>query len=1648
MTAHALSTRRRVLLAVAVCIWTAPLLADVPMVQVGRGPAPEIDGALDEATWKAAAQLLPFLKIDREGLADTRTRALACYDDNSLYVGFHCDEPAIQRLVAHNKTRDSALWHDDCVEVLVDLPDGSGYAHVIVNTLGVTYEAKNHERSWNPKIRAAVQKAEGSWSAELAIPWKALGGRPKAGETWRMNFCRERKAQEELSSWSPARGRFLAPATFGRVTFVDKAIRMESFDPGAQLPGANRATLQLTAPGDAPIEVRVQGAKPVRIESGAVKPIEVVYALGLSGKDLVFSAYRGDRPLWKAVIPTRIEPAPRLGALQELIEGVGGLIASLPKDHALAGSLREAVGEAEEVATEFREAVDASLRAGKPLDMKRYRSMNQRAAAKVTRLSMLRWPVWTKNNWADLARDELPDGVEDLAQLEVRSLVNEYESANVIVSNLSKEALRLRVTVPGLTWLPPLDASARNAASNGDFERCSRKGRPPDGWRRTTGSRQGWEVVDDPQRGKVLVIRPGELDALTIRQEVDLKPGVTYVLSYWARSENATPSVRVGVINAGWTRSQFTRPVSGMSGWHRITRRISPRESTLHQIVIWSRAGGGTVWIDDIRLLEGDDPVVEFPDARPELSVADWQELRIGSVVADPLIPLNPAGRLDVPPGESRQIWLTLPARDLPPGRYETNLQLRPLATRAHNGSPPAKSVRLQVEVDPLRVETYPDFAVYNWDYARNEAYVRDLAAHKVTFFLVSTHMPKPDFDEQGNAIGEIDYSAYDRLLRLKMRYARETGGQLLFAYGIIRGFWRYANGRKGWDFLSEPWVRAFRHTYTKWLEHLKALGLDYDDFCVQIWDEATGENVDYVVEGGKLLRKIDPKVRFVMDGAQSVEEVRRMDPYIDVWVPHLHTLKRPKVGAKLLDVYRSLGEPVYTYTCSTNMKSLSPYTYHRLKPWEAANLRLDGVFYWDYNSWRGDPWNDFDGPIADCGTVYDGAEGPITSRRWEASREGIEDWQILRLLEDLAAGDEARSRAARRLRDETIRKVLTNKDDRDLADASRITLIDAALALAKNDPLNIGDAKCEQVGRRLTVDFQTNRPATGLLLFRPKGAQRWDRSSVTQGAHTVRTTLPPMVGADWILLLWDELGRVATTMGSSEFSGDWSQARARGKVYADCGQHVRKLLRGWIQRKRDPKTHLYSRGKIWDYHNEAADHYSSLVLMASYVAPEFNAPGGTLHQTLVSSRELCGTPSGLPTLYDLKARKAGRIATLGELSEWLRDGLIRIVEVLGTDNIWYEEMSRLTDAMLVEAEKRGGLFRAFHGHEAWGNMLQTLARLYAMSADEKYLLAAEKLADRLLLDPENAVKRVRYQDHGCELTPGLAELFALESKLGRAKAKQYGKPLRRLLDRILDEAAHPETGLFCGKAPTGDGWRQPPDTWGYVLFAYDNYDRAAEGNHYRRAIEKPLRWLLTHRTGHAKYGKTLWPRSRSSDDWSDSYESMIVLWNRYPHVGDGFAWLDWATLQHIHRRQPEAEFGPYTGGHFDGSTGRTLCLHMMMCSQGVRHVPFQPNVRVGAVRSGEELLLTVESHAPYTGKLCFDGPRTTHRGATVDWARINEMPQWYVVQPRITYSVSIGPASPVAKRRLEGKALIDGLSIEVESSRPLRIRVRKHAGA
>ncbi len=376
-----------------------------------------------------------------------------------------------------------------------------------------------------------------------------------------------------------------------------------------------------------------------------------------------------------------------------------------------------------------------------------------------------------------------------------------------------------------------------------------------------------------------------------------------------------------------------------------------------------------------------------------EFRQAAFRKLRNGEIYGDALVTLGDASLIDIPPHQTGQLWVTLKTTHLAAGTYQGIIQVKPL-----DESFPIREIQLNLKVYPISLPEKMPVTTYLWDYASSDAYVKDLIDHKVNTLLVNCFLCPPECDNEGNVL-KIDFSKHDQALAMKHKY----GNPIVYSYGVIPMFNDYVAKPHGWAYLSDPWQKAFKSWIRQWVSHLKALGLDYQDYSIQIWDEATGDAVSQVTAAGPLLRETDSHIRWVMDGAQTLQEAKQMDPYVDIWIPHLDSLWKSAYRDSLVSFYKSTHKPIWCYTCRINMTAQPVLEYYRLKPWYAWKLGFDGICFWDYNSWRGDPWSDFDilgtEGYSDNGVVYSGVNGPVTSRRWEAFRDGLQDYQYLYLL-------------------------------------------------------------------------------------------------------------------------------------------------------------------------------------------------------------------------------------------------------------------------------------------------------------------------------------------------------------------------------------------------------------------------------------------------------------------------------------------------------------------------------------------------------------------------------------------------------------------------------------------------------------------------
>lgn len=191
-------------------------------------------------------------------------------------------------------------------------------------------------------------------------------------------------------------------------------------------------------------------------------------------------------------------------------------------------------------------------------------------------------------------------------------------------------------------------------------------------------------------------------------------------------------------------------------------------------------------------------------------------------------------------------------------------------------------------------------------------------------------------------------------------------------------------------------------------------------------------------------LRKLAPGYRLVTpffrgpDWETSETAFDLMSGKINVWCPNEHYFDLEPKTRPYLDERRRLGESVWWYVCCgpgapycnffVQMSAMS----HRMLFWEQYREHVQGLLYWSTTYWNPssteNPWTNMmtvkdinpdlrgDGSLMYPGKQV-GLDGPVSSIRLEVIRDGIEDFDYLKLAEERFGPDAAAGYAARLVR-------------------------------------------------------------------------------------------------------------------------------------------------------------------------------------------------------------------------------------------------------------------------------------------------------------------------------------------------------------------------------------------------------------------------------------------------------------------------------------------------------------------------------------------------------------------------------------------------------------------------------------------------------
>jgi len=418
---------------------------------------------------------------------------------------------------------------------------------------------------------------------------------------------------------------------------------------------------------------------------------------------------------------------------------------------------------------------------------------------------------------------------------------------------------------------------------------------------------------------------------------------------------------------------------------------------------------------------------VRAPASTIRLQEVKFVEASGFQLLADALVPLR--GKMNLPAGLTRQLWLTLDTRGLEPGTYRGQIEV--------SGDGASITKPFAFTLMPIEMPEQASVYINTWSYMHwkipkihPEKVATDLREHYSTVQqVISDKMPFPSVDAEGNFTKPMDFTKLDK-------YMASLPGTKMWL------LWTQFDQDHRSMYPKEGDARRTK-IMTRWLKdviaHMKKKGIGYDEFAIKWVDEPGVKEMREIVKPScELLRSIDPQVLIWANvtGGLTEDSLAEFEGLIDIWCP---------ISKKLgWDFWK--GKRVWTYDSSSN-KTRSPTGHYRYKLWKTFHQGCEGNGFWNYTD-NLDSWDDY-ASVPSWGVIYDDPDDVLSSKRWEAYRAGIEDYEVCKMLNDAVVaakaagkGDTADIVAAEKALDQWVKRVLDNKDDPMIAEQAHQELL------------------------------------------------------------------------------------------------------------------------------------------------------------------------------------------------------------------------------------------------------------------------------------------------------------------------------------------------------------------------------------------------------------------------------------------------------------------------------------------------------------------------------------------------------------------------------------------------------------------------------
>ena len=393
---------------------------------------------------------------------------------------------------------------------------------------------------------------------------------------------------------------------------------------------------------------------------------------------------------------------------------------------------------------------------------------------------------------------------------------------------------------------------------------------------------------------------------------------------------------------------------------------------------------------------------------REALRIKDSDEGVLPTTRFDPLVSMNGASVISIPPKEVGSVWFDFDTHDVKPGVYCGRMRVIPLNVgsaykvldrRYVNGRPSEKSVPVEFTVDPIvlpRESVRPAHFCSPCPSEQGFALEADLGTR---IYALGTYLFRPE--AVGNPTSEFHRTVADY-----RRWAKARGVDVTFfvkydAYNASQNILNPARDpAKRW----EAWERYVRLV----AQLMEEAGVPFSDYYVLVRDEPKHEEIPLVREAQERMKALFPKMQTYISACERIMGDEKswdlgyldeLGPTTDLWAPTSRMLGNVRTLAKLRELKATKGAKILHYLCNTSMRE-SLTGYYRRHCWRGEFWQTDADMLYQFNQYCYGVRGDLCFKVAPLGEIAYKANGRFhPSVRYMAYREGMTDIKYLQTL-------------------------------------------------------------------------------------------------------------------------------------------------------------------------------------------------------------------------------------------------------------------------------------------------------------------------------------------------------------------------------------------------------------------------------------------------------------------------------------------------------------------------------------------------------------------------------------------------------------------------------------------------------------------------